>query len=133
MRVSSIGILLAIYVAASACGPASQPDSTTAPTPQATSHIVTIDIAEVNGPYSFYPSPATIHRDQSVVWRNWDTVTHHLVFDDGFIDTGTLAPGTLSQPITIGTGNRSYHCTIHPTMVGTVVVTSALGGATSSD
>jgi len=97
-----------------------------APTPPAISHIVNIDIAEVNGPYSFYPSPATIHRDQLVVWRNLDNVTHHLVFDDGSIDTGTLAPGTLSQPITIGAGNRSYHCTIHPTMVGTVVVTSAL-------
>ena len=28
-------------------------------------------------------------------------------------DTGTLAPGTLSQPITIGAGSRSYHCTIN--------------------
>jgi plastocyanin len=128
MRVCSIGIVLAIYVVASACGPASQPVSNpTTPTPLTTSHIVTIDIAEVNGPYSFYPSPAAITRDQVVVWRNWDTVTHHLVFDDGSIDTGTLAPDTLSQPMTIGAaGNRSYHCTIHPTMVGTVVMTSSL-------
>ena len=126
MRVFSIGILLAIYVAASACGPASQSDSAlTAPSPPPTVHTLTIDIAEVNGPNSFYPSPATIQAEQVIVWRNWDTVTHHLVFDEGSIDTGTLAPGTLSQPITIGTGNWSYHCTIHPTMVGTVVVTSA--------
>jgi plastocyanin len=127
MRVFSIGIGLAICVATSACGSAGQPDFIpTAPTLAATSHIVTIDIAEVNGPYSFYPSPATIQDDQVIVWRNGDTVTHHLVFDDGSIDTGTLAPGTLSQPIPVGTGNRSYHCTIHPTMVGTVVVTSDL-------
>ncbi len=126
MRMSSIGIALAIYgAAASACGPAR--DSTpTAPTPPAHSHIVTIDIAEINGPYSFYPSQATVRANQVIVWRNWDTVTHHLVFDDGSVDTGTLAPGTLSQPMTIGVGNRSYHCTIHPTMVGTVVVTSVL-------
>jgi plastocyanin len=32
----------------------------------------------------------------------------------------------LSQPITTGAGNRSYHCTIHPTMVGTVVGISTL-------
>jgi plastocyanin len=96
-----------------------------APTPPAPAHIVTVDIAEVNGPYSFYPSPATIQIDQVIVWRNGDTVTHHLVFDDGSIDTGTLAPGTLSQPIPIGVGSRSYHCTIHPTMVGTVVVHAA--------
>jgi plastocyanin len=126
MRMSSLGITLAIYGAAvSACGPAR--DSTpTAPTPPAPSHIVTVDIAEINGPYSFYPSQATVQPDQVIVWRNWDTVTHHLVFDDGSIDTGTLAPGTSSQPITTGAGNRSYHCTIHQTMVGTVVATSAL-------
>jgi plastocyanin len=126
MRVPSI-IVLAISVATSGCGPSNQPDFTpTAPTSPGTSHIVTIDIAEVNGRYSFYPSAATISGDQSLVWRNSDTVIHHLVFDDGSVDTGTLAPGTLSQPITIGAGSRSYHCTIHPTMVGTVVVTSAL-------
>jgi plastocyanin len=126
MRMSSIGIALVIYGAATtSCGSAK--DSTpTAPTPPTTSHIVTVDIAEVNGPYSFYPSQATVQPDQAMVWRNWDTVTHHLVFDDGSIDTGTLAPGTSSQPITTGAGNRSYHCTIHPTMVGSVVGTSAL-------
>ena len=108
MRVLSIGIVLAIYVATSGCGTANQPDFTpTAPTPPATSHVATIDIAEINGPYSFYPSPATIQVDQVIVWRNGDTVTHHLVFDDGSIDTGTLAPGTLSQPIPVGAGNRS--------------------------
>jgi plastocyanin len=126
MRVLSIGIVLAIYVATSGCGPANQPNFTpTAPTPPATSHVATIDIAEIDGPYSFYPSPATIRIDQVIVWRNEDTVTHHLVFDDGSIDTGTLAPGTVSQPIPVVAGNRSYHCTIHPTMVGAVVVTPA--------
>jgi plastocyanin len=125
MRMSFIGFVFAIYAAASACGPAR--DSTpTAPAPPAPSHLVTIDIAEVNGPYSFFPSPATIQAGQIVVWRNWDTVTHHIVFDDGSIDTGRLAPSTLSQPVTIGLVNQSYHCTIHPTMVGTVVVASAV-------
>jgi plastocyanin len=125
MRMSLIGAALVFCVTASACGQAK--DSTpTAPTPPPTSHIVTIDIAEVNGPYSFFPSPATIQSGQKVVWRNWDTLTHHLVFDAGSIDTGTLAPGTLSQPMSIGVGDQSYHCTIHPTMVGNIVVTTAL-------
>ena len=126
MRVSSIGIVLAICCGASACGPASQLDSApTAPTAPAPSHTVTIAIAEVNGPYSFYPSQVTIQPNQVIVWRNDDSVTHHVVLDDGSIETGTLAPGTSSQPLTITAGNRSYHCAIHPTMVGTVVVNSA--------
>jgi len=126
MRMSSIGIALAISVAGSACGHASQvPATPAAPTAPPPSHIVTIDIAEVNGSYSFYPSPAPIQFGQVVVWLNADTVTHHLVFDDGSVDTGALAPGTLSQPMTIGVGTWSYHCTIYPAMVGRVVATSA--------
>lgn len=58
------------------------------------------NVAEVNGPYSFYLSPVTIQPNQLIVWRNRDTETHHVVLDDGSIDTGTLAPGTSSQPLT---------------------------------
>ena len=54
----------------------------------------------------------------------------HVVFDDGSVDTGTLAAGTLSQPITIGVGNRSYHCAIHPSMVGSIAVLSTLATQT---
>ena len=34
------------------------------------------------------------------------------------------ATGTLSQPMAIGEGTWSYHCSIHPTMVGTVTITA---------
>jgi plastocyanin len=101
------------------------PGSPAAPTPSA-APVVTIDVAEINGPYSFYPSPAMVQAAQIVVWRNTDIVTHHPVLDDDSIDTGTLAPGTLSQPKTIAVGTRTYHCTIHPTMVGTIVVSGAM-------
>jgi len=125
MRMLSIGMLLATFVAVSACdtnganGPGSTPTAPTVLPPQ-----VTIDVAEMNGPYSFYPSPIVVQSDQTVLWRNSDTVTHHVVFDQGSIDTGTLAPGTLSQPMAIGEGTWSYHCSIHPTMVGSVTITA---------
>jgi plastocyanin len=125
MRMLSIGMLLATFVAVTACGtngangPGSIPTAPTVPPRQ-----VTVDVAEINGPYSFYPSPIMVQSDQTVVWRNFDTVTHHVVFDKGSIDTGTLAPGTLSQPMTIGEGTWSYHCSIHPTMVGSVTITA---------
>jgi plastocyanin len=99
--------------------------SPAAPTSPAASAVVTIDVAEINGPYSFYPSPAVVQAGHTVVWRNSDAVTHHVVFDDDSIDTGKLAPGTLSQPVAIVVGSATYHCTIHPTMVGSVVVVAA--------
>ena len=125
MRMLSIGMLLATFVAVSACGSngtnglGATPTAPTVPPPE-----VTVDVAEINGPYSFYPSPVMVQSNQTVVWRNFDTVTHHVVFDQGSIDTGTLAPGTLSQPMAIGEGTWSYHCSIHPTMVGSVTITA---------
>jgi plastocyanin len=102
--------------------------SPAAPSPAAPAPI-TIYVAEMNGPYSFIPSPAAVRSDQAIVWKNSDIETHHLVLDDGSIDTGTLAPGTVSQPETVAAGTRTYHCTIHPSMVGTVVVTTASSSA----
>jgi plastocyanin len=89
-------------------------------------------VAEINGPYSFYPSPAPARSEQAIVWRNSDKVTHRVVFDDMPVDTGTLAPGTLSQPIRVGPGNWAYHCAIHPSMVGSVMVTASAGTAPRS-
>jgi hypothetical protein len=47
-------------------------------------------------------------------------LTHHVVFDDGSVDTGNLDPGASSQPQAIGTAGGAYHCSIHPVMVGSV-------------
>jgi plastocyanin len=119
-------MLLAAVAAAAACGGGNGPVATPAsPTTPAAPPSAMLDIAEINGPYSFFPNPATIGAGQMVVWHNRDTVTHHVVFDDIPIDTGTLAPGTLSQPMTVGAGTWNYHCSIHPTMVGTLTATSS--------
>jgi len=124
-RFVAAATLAAIGVGVFGCGGygGSSPTSPAGPsTPPTASSNFTIDVAEINGPFSFYPSPATVGSDQIVVWRNTDIVTHRVVFDDLSLDTGTLAPGTLSQPMTIGPGNWSYHCSIHPAMVGSVSV-----------
>jgi len=101
-----------------------------APTPTAPSTNFVIDVAEINGPYSFYPSPATARSEQVIVWTNSDRVRHHVVLDDLSVDTGTLEPGTRSQPIMVGPGTWGYHCAIHPSMVGSVTVTASAGTPT---
>jgi plastocyanin len=92
------------------------------PTPQPdSSGVVTINVVAKNGAQSFSPNPATVPSGQTVVWRNVDTVTHRVVLNDRSVDTGDLAPGTSSRPMTIGgTGGGQYHCAIHPEMVGSV-------------
>lgn len=125
---SLIRIVLIACVFALGCNTSDQYGSSpspVAPTPAGASNAFTIDIAEINGSNSFIPSPAAINADQVAIWRNTDTVTHHVVFDDGSVDIGTLAPGTISQPIAVVPGTHNYHCTIHPEMVGTVSVTAS--------
>jgi plastocyanin len=54
-----------------------------------------------------------------VVWHNVDTVTHRVVLDDGRLDAGNIAAGSFSAPMTLAAPG-SYHCTIHPEMIGTI-------------
>jgi plastocyanin len=80
---------------------------------------VVINVVGINGVQSFSPNPGTVPADRTVVWHNVDTITHRVVFDDGEVDTGNIAPGAFSAPKTL-VGPGPYHCSIHPPMVGSI-------------
>ena len=78
------------------------------------------------GPHAFGDKPVVIHRRERLRWRNGDTVEHNVVADTQslpeFVTTGTLAPGG-ERLFTMNTvGTTGIHCTIHPQMVGMLVV-----------
>lgn len=80
---------------------------------------VTITITGQGGKLAFNPNPATVATGQLVVFRNADKVVHHVILDDGTVQTADIPPGQTSAPVAMGTtGSMSYHCTIHPGMVG---------------
>ena len=109
------------------CGSSyNNPMSPTPPPPGGSAATLTITILAMNGAQSFSPNPSSIVAGQSVAWKNNDTIVHHIVPDSGTsFDTGDLAPGATSAPFTMSTaGPYPYHCSIHPTMVGTLNVTS---------
>jgi plastocyanin len=84
---------------------------------------VTINIAGVNGSNSFSPNPDTVMVGQSVAWKNNDSITHTATSDASAFNTGNIAPGATSTKITMGTaGSFPYHCNIHNSMTGTLVV-----------
>jgi plastocyanin len=96
------------------------PTATAAPTVAAD---VVITINGVDGGMSFSPASAPVAAGQTVSWKNVDTLVHHVVDNGGAFDTGNIAAGTTSSPIKLSTAATfSYHCSIHPTMVGTLVV-----------
>ena len=117
------GVLLGVgTLACSGSGYPSSGGTPTSPAPAPSgSGVVTIDVVAVNGAQSFSPNPATVPAGQIVVWRNIDTITHHVVLNDRSVDTGDLRPGVSSEPTAIGgVGDGNYHCSIHPSMVGRV-------------
>jgi len=82
---------------------------------------IVIDVAGINGTRSFAPNPATVPAGQTVVWHNVDGTTHRVVLDTGGFDTGNIAPGAFSAPMTLPAVGP-YHCSIHPEMTGVIVV-----------
>lgn len=113
----SAALALAIALSAAGCG--SGGSSASSPTAPTTTTTVTITITGKGGKLAFTPNPASVDRGQLVVFKNNDTVTHHIVLDDGSIQTADIAPGATSAPVSMGTsGSSTYHCTIHPGMVG---------------
>jgi plastocyanin len=94
--------------------------SPSAPTPTAD---VTINVLGQLGSNSFSPNPTTITAGQSVSWRNSDGIVHRMVQDASGFDSRDVSGGATTTPVTLGTrGTITYHCSIHPTMTGTIVV-----------
>lgn len=83
-----------------------------------TTTTVTITILGERGALSFNPNPATVPAGQMVIWKNADTIVHRVVI--GVVDTGDIAPGASSAPLPLGDVSKSYHCSIHPGMVGSL-------------
>jgi len=117
-------VALAAVLAVANCGGGSSSSSTpTSPTTTggggATPTTVTITITGQNGKLAFNPNPATVAAGQLVVFKNNDTVAHHVILDDGTMQTADIAPGATSAAVAMGTsGSKTYHCLIHPGMVG---------------
>ena len=72
--------------------------------------------------FAFAPQALTIHVGQAVTWTNTDDDPHTVVADAGgfkshALDTSDSFTQTFIQP-----GVYSYHCGLHPYMVGKIVV-----------
>ena len=94
--------------------PTPMPDPN-APTPMA----VIINIVGAYGSAAFMPNPTIANMGDQIVFTNTDLVLHHIVLDDG-TDLGDVAPGQSSMPMPLTTPMATFHCTIHPSMIGAI-------------
>jgi plastocyanin len=125
MKFALVGVAFFALSFAVACGSSSSP---TVPTPPSGgggggSAGVTVSIAGQFGSQSYVPSPVNVKVGQSVAWHNNDSIGHTASGDSGSFDSGFLGAGATSNPVTMSTaGTFTYHCQIHPGMVGTLNV-----------
>ena len=133
--------LLIICIAAAGCSgttkpPVTTPQQTTVTTPQQTTVTtpqstpvagkVTVDIKN----FAFSPQMVTIAKESTVTWVNQDAFEHEVVNDasgstaqGAIFNSGSLGKGA-SYSFTFNTpGVYPYHCSIHPSMTGTITVT----------
>ncbi len=72
--------------------------------------------------FAFTPVTITVTANTTITWTNKDTAPHTVTSDSGVFGSATLGTnGTYSFKFTTA-GNYPYHCAIHTTMTGTVIV-----------
>ena len=101
--------------------PVSSPTPTPEPTGSATSVVIPVG-AEFLGNRAFVPGELSITAGTTVTWMNTDSTSHTSTSDTPGWDSGIVPPGGQFSFGFQTAGTFSYHCAIHPGMVGTVIV-----------
>jgi len=85
-----------------------------------------VSIVSSAGPGAFSPNPFAISlaSKTSVQWGNGTGVPHNLLADGGApeFSSGNISSGGTFSHTFAAPGSYPYHCTIHPSMVGTITV-----------
>lgn len=108
-----------------ACG-GGDDSSPTAPTPPPPSG-GGVNIAISSGASSrttdaFGTNPLNVPVGSTVVWMNNDNTSHNAIANGGAFSIGTMAPNAQGSTTFSAPGTFPYRCSIHPNMVGTIVV-----------
>src|SRR5215831_3994298 len=128
-----LAVISGVLITAAACGgnyssptPASPSSSTPSPSPATPpasvgpSSSVSIPVgAAVLGAAAFAPDALTVDAGTTVTWTNTDSIAHTSTSDASGWDSGIVAPGGQFSRSFQTAGTFTYHCAIHPGMVGT--------------
>ena len=116
--VCALSAILLIAVFAASCGGSTS--GTTATTAGTVTTAGGTGVVMKN--LAFDPATVTIKAGESVIWTNLDSVNHTVVADNGEFKSGDLGQGATFTFKFDKAGSYPYHCGIHPSMKGTVVV-----------
>ncbi len=72
--------------------------------------------------FAFVPASLDVAAGTRVTWINDDPTPHTVTAGGGVFDSKQLDPGASFSVVLQTSGTYGFHCEIHPTMVGTVLV-----------
>lgn len=76
--------------------------------------------------FAFSPVTTVVAAGDTITWHNSDATPHTATSNNGAFDTGPIAAGTDGKTVTFAVaGTFTYHCSIHPSMTGTITVQAA--------
>ena len=110
------GSIISLTVLGAACSSNQKTNANTAV------NTIASNAVQIQG-MTFMPSILTVAKGTTVTWTNNDSVSHNVPGDNGGPASGTLVHGATYSYTYTTAGTFSYHCSIHPTMVGKVIVT----------
>ncbi len=72
---------------------------------------------------AYSPSNMTVALGDTVTWRNDDSIGHTVTSTSGNeLGSALLSRGQTYRHVFHSAGSVSYHCTVHPSMTGSVTV-----------
>ncbi len=72
--------------------------------------------------FAFDPQEVRVRVGEAVTWSNRDEAHHTVSADDGSFSLDLDGAGTSGSVTFDEPGSHDYHCDVHPSMTGTVVV-----------
>lgn len=112
-RAIALAVVAGVLLAAAPALPNPQASATTSP---AGSLQATIDS------FAFGPKELTVKAGSTVAWTNKDDTPHTVTSDDGAFASPAMDTDQSFQFTFQKAGRFPYHCKLHPTMTGVVVV-----------
>ena len=113
--------------AATASNPAASTSTSTMSMPTTTSTPLAAPVAAdhvaIQG-FAFGPAAITVKPGTTVTWTQQDEDQHTVTANDGSFTSAALITGATYTHTFTAPGTYAYHCSIHPFMHGTVVVTN---------
>jgi plastocyanin len=125
LRLAVVSVILFFAIACGGSDSSTSPSPMPSPTPPSggPSSSVTIPVgAQTLANRAYTPDEVDVAVGTTVTWTNTDSIAHTSTSDGNGWNSGIVAPGGQFSFAFQTAGTFPYHCTIHPGMVGTVVV-----------